>query len=251
MSEPPVTHATLDVYLLPQLIPPGALRGRRVVVVDVLRATTTIVTALAQGALQVFPSDAIERARMLATERTPTALLGGERQGMKIAGFDLGNSPREYTAEAIGGREIVLATTNGTCAMFSCHEADDVLIGAFVNRQAIVAALESAPHLAIVCSGTDRMVTAEDALFAGSLIEPLATNGSPRTLNDQAHMARALWESTWQATGDPGSLAVAMGRMHGGRNLVRRDMAEDIEFCAQFDRFGNVPRLNTRHWSIR
>ena len=146
--------------------------------------------------------------------------------------------------------ELARLVTTGQREWKLAREAD-VLVAAFVNRAAVLAAVGAAPRIAIVCSGTDGRVTAEDALFAGSLIEALAVSSDQRTMNDQAALALSLWQSVWPATGNPAALAEAMGRMHGGRNLVRRDMADDILFCATFDRFSNVPRLDTSDWTIR
>src|SRR6185436_10147310 len=117
--------------LLPALAEPGDLAGRTVVVIDVLRATTTIITALAAGATQVVPCQEIEEARRLAGQFSPPAITGGERGGRQIPGFDLGNSPRAYTRKRVGGRPVVFTTTNGTRAMLRCREAGRVLIGAF------------------------------------------------------------------------------------------------------------------------
>ena len=112
-------------------------------------------------------------------------------------------------------------------------------------------AIATVPRIALVCSGTDGHVTAEDGLVAGCLVDRLVRGGVARTLNDQARLARALWTETWAQTGDRDSLAAAMAQMHGGRNLVRRKMVDDIVYCATIDRFDNVPRLDIGSWTIR
>ena len=106
--------------------------------IDVLRASTTIVVALARGATAVLPRRSIEEALAAAADH-PGAVLGGERGGLKIAGFDLGNSPPEYTADRVAGRPVVITTTNGTLALAACHAAAEVLVGAIVNRAAVAA----------------------------------------------------------------------------------------------------------------
>src|SRR3954469_19810045 len=128
--EPPLVY----VHLLPDLIPEGALRGGVAVVVDVLRATTMMVHALAAGCVAVIPCGEIDEARQVAASLPPgEAILAGERQGLPIAGFDLGNSPRSCTPEICRGKTLVMTTTNGTRAILAALDAERVLIGAFPN----------------------------------------------------------------------------------------------------------------------
>ena len=168
-----VVMPTIHVHLLPDLVPEEKLAGNVAVVIDVLRATTTIVHALAAGARQVIPCLSIDDARAAAASRTgEKVVLGGERQGVRIEGFDLGNSPSEYTPEAVGGRTVVFTTTNGTRAMLRCRQADHVLLAAFVNRAAVLAgnSRPSRQNVHIVCAGTGGAITREDVLVAGSLV---------------------------------------------------------------------------------
>src|SRR5438874_11853400 len=123
----------IDVYLLPALVEPAELAGKTVVVIDVLRATTTIITALANGATQVIPCLEIDEARKAAADFGSPAILGGERGGRPIAGFDLGNSPAEYSREQVAGKTVVFTTTNGTRALLRCKAARRVLLGAFIS----------------------------------------------------------------------------------------------------------------------
>src|SRR5262245_6050961 len=133
----------IDVYLLPALVEPAELAGKTAVVIDVLRATTTIIHALAHGATQVVPclevEEAVERASSLARDKQAETLVlrGGERGGRQITGFELGNSPAEYSREVVAGKTVVFTTTNGTRAMQRCREARRVLVGAFVNFSAV------------------------------------------------------------------------------------------------------------------
>src|SRR5262245_39532454 len=121
----------IDVFLLPALVEPAALAGKTAVVIDVLRATTTIVQALATGAKEIVPLQEVDEARRLAEKLGEGAILGGERGGVLIPGFDLGNSPAEYTAAKVAGKTVVFTTTNGTRALQRCKMAERVLIGAF------------------------------------------------------------------------------------------------------------------------
>src|SRR4051794_31619088 len=149
------------VHLLPSLIPPGALKGSVAVVVDVLRATTVMVHALAAGAEAIVPCSEIAEARRIALEHPAgSTVLGGERQGLPIEGFDLGNSPDEYTPEVCGGKTVVMTTTNGTRAILASLEAERVLVAGFVNLRATVDALSvnvlkvHALPMHIICAGT-------------------------------------------------------------------------------------------------
>ena len=129
----------IRVHLLPGLFEPRELRGGVAVVIDVLRATSTIVHALAAGAQAIVPCCEVEEARRIAATFPPgKALLGGERRGVMIPGFDLGNSPGDYTAEVVGGRKVVFTTTNGTGALLCAREARRVLTGALSNLGAVV-----------------------------------------------------------------------------------------------------------------
>ena len=159
---------TARVYFLPSLADAAMFVGRTVVVVDILRATTTIVHALAAGAKEVIPLLDVAEARCKAQAIGSAVMLGGERGGKRIEGFDLGNSPTEYTAEAVGGKSVVFTTTNGTRAMQLCRSANRVLIGAFTNFSAVCRELEREEHVDILCAGTDGQITREDVLFAGS-----------------------------------------------------------------------------------
>src|SRR5262245_46344429 len=123
----------LSVHLLPGLIEPGRLAGGVAVAVDVLRATTTIVHALAAGCPAVWPCAEVEEAKVRAAGIGRRALLAGERGGVAISGFDLGNSPGDFKSSACKGRDLVLTTTNGTKALLRAAEAERVMVGAFVN----------------------------------------------------------------------------------------------------------------------
>ena len=150
------------------------LRGGIAVVIDLLRATTTIIAGLAGGARSVLPCGDIETAKRVAAGfPVGSVLLGGERGGVRIEGFDLDNSPLAYTAERVGGKIIVFTTTNGTAALLRSQAADRVLVGSLVNRRAVaraIAADDSSVH--VVCAGTDGHVTAEDVLAAGAIAMP-------------------------------------------------------------------------------
>lgn len=224
------------VHLLPRLIESDALAGGVAVVIDILRASTTIVHALASGAAEIWPCQSIEEARRVA-EGIPrdSVLLGGERGGERIEGFDLGNSPLEYGSDRVTGKTVVFTTTNGTRALQRCRTADRVFIGAFVNQSALVRVLkrdERPVHL--VCAGTDGQLTAEDILFAGVVASQL----TGRSADVQTQMAidfaraRSVDEATFGET---------IRSSRGGQNLLRLGMEADVERASQRDLFNLVP----------
>ena len=171
LTPPMSRRPQVYVHLLPALIPEGALRGGVAVVIDVLRATTTMIHALAAGCDAIMPCNEIEEARRIARSLPEgSALLAGERQGLPIDGFDLGNSPGDCTPDVCSGKTLVMTTTNGTRAILASLDAERVLVAAFVNRKATVEALkvEDRP-IHLVCAGTDGQISLEDSMFAGAL----------------------------------------------------------------------------------
>ena len=209
--------------------------GKTVVVVDILRASTTIAVALANGAEGIVPVLTPEEARDRRTGRLAHALLGGEREGVRLDGFDLGNSPLEYTPERVRGKTILFTTTNGTRAIRAAATAERLFVGAFVNLDAVGAALEGDDlDVLIVCAGTERRFTLEDALFAGACVARLRDRFGERS--DAAIAAEALW--TRFRDDLPGALASCR---HGGR-LVRKGFADDVVFCATVGTADVLPR---------
>ncbi len=243
----------LRVHFLPELVAPSALAGSRCVVVDVLRATTTIVEAIGAGAIAVMPCLTIDDARRRAAEfGAGESVLGGERGGRPIEGFDLGNSPAEYTAARVAGKTVVLTTTNGTKALLHCTAGSQVLIGALVNLSAVCARLQASAlggeeSIDVVCAGTDGQITREDVLFAGAVAERLAGTGIQ--LDDSAEIARDAWRSVTGGASDgelQQRLVMALSASRGGRNLIENGMAGDIQLAARVDQFAIVPRFDSQ-----
>ena len=242
------TVRQIDVYLLPALVEGSALAGKTVVVIDVLRATTTIVHALAAGAQQVVPCLEVEEAKRAARELGGRVVLGGERGGLPIAGFDLGNSPAEYTRDRVAGKTVVFTTTNGTRAMQRCQEATRVLIGGFVNFSALCRELVNVDQIALVCAGTDGHVTREDTLLAGAIVDDL-TRSKKAQLNDQALLAADAWRAAVRGLTDR-PLGIMLRDSRGGRNLIETGQENDIDLAAQIDKFDIVPKLDLTSWRI-
>ena len=243
---------SINVHLLPALVEPHELAGKTVVVIDVLRATTTIIHALAAGAKEVVPLLEVEEAQELARKLAPSAVLGGERGGKRIAGFDLGNSPLEYTPVIVGGKTLVFTTTNGTRAMLRCRQARRILIAGFVNFSAVCRELAEEDVIEIVCAGTDGQVTREDTLLAGAIVEDCRRSQNEGWIcNDQAEIAADAWRTAVGTLSGRNPLAAALRESRGGRNLIEIGQENDIDIAAQIDRFDIVPELDIAAWRIR
>jgi 2-phosphosulfolactate phosphatase len=236
-------------------MPQGAVAGGIAVVIDVLRASTTIVTALAHGAAGVRPVLTVEVARALAASFGSGVLLGGERGGLRIDGFDLGNSPLEYSRARVAGRRIVITTTNGTAAVDACTDASEVLIGAIVNRAAAaarareLAVAHGTSNIHLVCAGTDGEVTEEDRLAAGAILDAAGRlpGGSDDTLDASATAALETFRGVLSAAADTGAavaIIAAFATSRGGRNLIELGMRADLPAAAAIDSLRVVPRLD-------
>ncbi|MFQ5895767.1 MAG: 2-phosphosulfolactate phosphatase [Nitrospinota bacterium] len=216
----------------------------RAVVIDVLRATTTVVAALAAGCEALYPLREVEEARELAARLREAhgkdrVLLGGEKGGRPIPGFDLGNSPREYTPGRVEGRHVVLTTTNGTqtIAAASGVGAGEVLLASFANLRAAACHLArgEGPFL-IACSGRKGGYSEEDAVAAGLLVEA-AAGSSPLELGDSGRAALAV------ARAYEGDLGHLLRTCQWGRYLAGLGLEEDLAFCARRDWTEVVPTL--------
>ena len=241
---------TLDVAFSPYELAPGEVSGRTVVVVDVLRATTTICAALYHGARAVIVAeDAGEATRIAQAVGPRDTLLAGERQGVRIDGFDLGNSPREMSPATVGGRTVVLTTTNGTPALLASAGAREVIVGAAVNFGAVAARIRAAYQqdgdLLIVCAGRHRSFGLDDAYLAGRFA--VAALGGPRHrkgLNDAALGALAL------ATHYGGAVERIFAFSSAGRDLRRLGFHDDIVAAAQLDSAPVLPLYHDRRVTL-
>jgi 2-phosphosulfolactate phosphatase len=231
-------------------MPEGAVAGGIAVVIDVLRASTTIITALANGAARVRPMADVAAARASAAALGPGAVLGGERGGVRIDGFDLGNSPAEYARDRVAGRSLVITTTNGTAALAACRAAREIVVGAIVNRSAVAAAVRQLAAAAdcgdahLVCAGTDGTVTAEDVLAAGAILDAALRDAPAEELDAPARAALAAFRGVAGAVDPRAALAAEFRRAPGGANLVALGMEADLPLCATLDAVAVVPRLD-------
>lgn len=229
----------IDVYFTPLGLNAGDLAGRGVVVIDVLRATSSIVTALSAGAKAVVPAATSEEAvRLTANLAKEGIVLAGERRMVKIEGFGLGNSPREMTAEAVGGKTVFLATTNGTPALVAAQGGDPVLVAAALNFSAVAerarAIFADRGDLVIICAGREKQFALEDAYTAGRLIKAVKKGARKVALNDAAQVSLDLasQQGGWQDAFDSSEAA---------RQLEETGLGADVAYCAHPDRFSVVP----------
>lgn len=234
--------ASIEAVSLPDHLADGQLRGRVAVVIDVLRATTTIGAALEHGARCVVPVASVEGARETAEQREGSVLCG-ERGGVRPEGFQLGNSPLEYTRDAVEGRLCVLSTTNGTRAIHMARDADEVLIGSITNAGALCAYLRSlGSDVVLVCSGTDGRVSLEDCLGAGLIVDRLGYSG-----DDSAVLMRDAYLG---GNARHGGLVGAIGASYHARRLVDLGFVDDVRYCASIDSCGAVPRFDASSGEI-
>jgi 2-phosphosulfolactate phosphatase len=227
---------SIHVHLLPSLFEPSEVRGGVAVIVDILRASTTIIHALANDAAGVVPCGTVDEAFAVRESfAADTCLLGGERGGIRIDGFDLSNSPDDYAKSVVQGKTIGFTTTNGTKALLCSDQAEEILIGAFVNFSAVLQRLaaQSKP-IHIVCAGTDGVITGEDVLFAGALITALNNGDSDFEIDDAGVIAANHWR---QECCELSSLKIepALRRAQGGRNLIRLGYDKDIGTASMVD----------------
>jgi 2-phosphosulfolactate phosphatase len=208
------------------------------VVIDALRATTVITQAIANGAAEVVVFGEVDQVRTWGNA-SPQSLLCGERACRPIDGFDLGNSPSEYNRDRVGGKRLVMTTTNGTRAAIAAAGFDTIYAASFNNLTSVVNALSHENEISIVCAGTDGEVTDEDLLLAGAILDRLSYSGDDSAATDTLK----LWRS-FHTSGTP--LSEYLGNTLGGRNLVLAGYQDDIHFCAEIDNTTALPKVTSR-----
>jgi 2-phosphosulfolactate phosphatase len=228
----------LDVVEIPGRLGPADRSSHLFIVVDVLRASSTMLTAFSNGCESVIAVAEPPEAFALCEGR-PELLLAGERYGHKIAGFNLGNSPFEMTHAAVGGRTLVTCTTNGTKAIVASQVGAETIVGAFLNASAATAYARAARRdVTILCSGKFGAHALEDLACAGLIAEMLTGAVESATeLSAGAVEARALYRE------NRNDLAGFVAETEHGRYLAEIGMGRDVAYCAQVDRFELVPRL--------
>jgi len=223
----------IDVCLSPDLIHLYDLVGKAVVVVDVFRATSCMVTAFAHCALEIIP---VEDVDVCAAHREQGYLISAERNGVTPAGFDFDNSPFSYQVDRVKDAKICVTTTNGTVALRRSLSAEKVFVGAFLNISSVVRALKTwSSDVIVVCAGWKGKPNLEDTLFAGALIDELV--GQYSVADDAALIA---WKQYHLASSD---LVTAVKHSSHVNRLLGLGIEKDISFCLERDRYDVLPYL--------
>ncbi len=239
----------IDVVFGPTTATPAMITGRVVAVIDVLRASTSIATALGNGARNIVPlesaDEVITRAKQFDKGEVRTA---GERKMLIVPGFDLGNSPAEFTREAVEGKTVLLTTTNGTAAMVGLQTARDVVVASYVNLEAVSVLMRTAARagtdITIICAGRDKFFSLEDAACAGRYVRAIAKRLSKLEMGDGAFAATVLDRKY----GD--RLDQLFADSEAGQALVEAGFAKDLEDCAKIDSFPVIPIFQDRQITL-
>ncbi len=213
------------------------VRDRTVVVIDVLRACSTIATALHHGARAVMPVPDMAEASKIAANLDPDVYrLGGERNAEKIEGYHLGNSPLEYTQEVVEDRDVILNTTNGTKALSRAKSARHLVAGCFLNAGRIVDFIQDAgTDVAIICAGRQNRLSLEDTLCAGLMLSRLWGGVEPEGATDAAHTAFSIYQT------DSDDVGTALRRANHAQNLTQRGYNGDVDYCFEVDTLPVLP----------
>ncbi|HET6761667.1 MAG TPA: 2-phosphosulfolactate phosphatase [Gemmatimonadaceae bacterium] len=235
----------LDVFFTPLQVKPSDTAGRLVAIVDVLRASTTVATALGNGAKTVIPLERADEVIFRSKEfERSQILLAGEQKMHPITGFDVGNSPQAFTRKAVDGKTILLTTTNGTRALLGVQGARDIVIASYVNFTAVLAmmkvAASSNTDIAIVCAGDEGSFTLEDAACAGRYVRAIPKRAESVVANDAA-AASMLIERKY---GD--NIEKVFKESSHGQALESAGFGDDLAAAAEVDSYAVVPIYQDR-----
>ena len=233
----------VEVFLTSSNVTEEDIKGRTVIVIDVLRASSTIATALSNGARSVIAVPDMAQAGKIASNLDQSSyLLGGERGAEKIEGYHLGNSPLEYTPEVVKGRTIILNTSNGTAAIASAPSADHLVVGCLLNAKRVVEFVRKAGlDVAIICAGSRNRVSLEDTLCAGLMLHRLWEGEEPGLVSDTAHIAFTQYGN------DQHHLQNALRRCNHAQWLASKGFAEDVDYCLRIDALPVLPYYDDNH----
>lgn len=222
---------TIDVCLSPELMHLYEVKGKSVVVVDILRATSCMTSALAHGIDHIKPFAKLDDCLQAKQEGYLTA---GERDGKKVEGFDMGNSPFEYMEPTLKGKKIAFTTTNGTQAIAKSEGADTIVIGSFLNLNAVVHFLRhQEKDILVVCAGWKGKVNMEDTLFAGALVDGLQNHFEPAC--DAPRMAQRLYADA------KNDMEAYLQNSSHVKRLARLNIHKDIAFCLTPNQYNTLP----------
>ena len=228
----------LETLFIPEEIKNVELAAKLVVIIDILRASSTIVTALANGCRGFIPIFSPDQAKKKAQEfKKERVLLGGEREGTKIEDFNLGNSPREYKREVVKGKTIIFSTTNGVKTLEMVKGAHRIIIGSFLNLQAVCNyCINYQGDILIICAGRDGKFSLEDTACAGMIINTLGDVFPVACQEVDANLTARLLYGRFD-----NNILEILGKSQHGRYLESIGLGEDLKFCSQLDLFHIIP----------
>ena len=227
----------VETYETYHAVSDKTLKGKLVVVIDTLRATSVITTALVNGSKEVIPVADIEEAVNLSYNfDKDEILLGGERNAVKIDGFDLSNSPLEYSKDVVEGKTIILTTTNGTRALKKASSSDDVVVGCLLNVSSIAEYIQKEDKdVVIICAGTEGKFSIDDIITAGAILHKLKEL-KPYESDDLSKASYFLYESFKDNVLDIMKYGYHLNR------IEKLGYHDDVEFCTRIDMFSIVPK---------
>lgn len=229
------TAMKLDVKFLPKESSERDISNTVCIVLDIFRATTSIITAVSNGCTTVVPVLSVDDAYSLANQMD-APLFAGERQSIKIEGFHFGNSPFEFSREKVQNQTIVMTTTNGTIAIKSTESAYLTLLGSFINAKAVCqAAQKQEKDILLVCAGTDGLFSLEDALCAGLLVN-LLSKGNTYVLTDSAQGVQVMYNGARE------DISEIVSKSRNGKRLYDMGLQKDVEYCLRTDTVTIVPQ---------
>ena len=239
----------IDAVFGPTTATPALIAGRVVAVIDVLRASTSIAVALGNGARNVVPLESADEVITRAKQFDKREVrLAGERRMRMVAGFDLGNSPGEFTREAVEGKTVLLTTTNGTAAMLGLQGARDIVVASYVNLEAVAVLLRTAARagtdITLICAGRDKLFSLEDAACAGRYVRAIAKRLSKVEIGDGAFAATVID----RRYGD--RLDQLFADSEAGRALAEAGFAQDLVDCAKIDSCPVIPIFQDRQITL-
>jgi 2-phosphosulfolactate phosphatase len=239
----------IDVVFGPPNVTPALITGRVVAVIDVLRASTSIAIALGNGARNVVPLESADEAITRAKQFDRGEVrLAGERKMLIVPGFDLGNSPREFTREAVEGKTVLLTTTNGTAAMVGLQAARDVVVASYVNLEAVSVLMRTAARagtdITLICAGREKLFSLEDAACAGRYVRTISKRLAKVEMGDGAFASTVIDRKY----GD--RLDQLFADSEAGQALADAGFATDLETCAAVDSCPVIPILQDRQITL-
>ena len=227
---------SIEVCFTPELIHLHEVKGKLVVVVDIFRATSTMVAALAHGVTEILPFADLESCRAMQAQGY---LIAGERDGLTAPGFELGNSPVAFLEGNYAGKKLAMTTTNGTLALDKSKGASEILIGAFPNLQATASYIQSRNlDVLIHCAGWKGRFNLEDSLYAGALVQALGESHSNR--EDGALAMGSLFSL------EGGNLATYLSQASHAKRLQNHGIEADIDFCLSLNLYDQVVGLTQK-----